>query len=153
VFYGLGTALAFVVLTAVTPGLPLLARGLLALYPALVAHVLGLAHELGHLAAAAYAGVPILAVVFGWWGPAVVRSSGCSRRADALSALAGPCTGLVAACVLWVMGNMQDSPVFALPWHLASAGGIAFNVMQLLPLRLGKLETDGLHVLRAYRGA
>jgi hypothetical protein len=148
-FYGLGTAIAFTVVTATAADLPLPARGLVALYPALVVTILGLTHELGHLAVAVHGDVPVFAVILGWWGPAVLRSSGTSWRADAVSALAGPCTGLVGAYVLWIIGNAQVDPVIALPWRLAGVAGLGFNILQLVPLRLGKLETDGLHLLQA----
>lgn len=145
-----------------------------ALAVSVVASWLGVvAHELGHAFAAYYLGLKVrvvsagpIAVDFTGDSPRITRGRGTHGadahvfwtagelppalwlRASKLATLAGPVAG-----VLWsLLALALSALVHALPWlHsglvLSAWLGIALSVINLIPLRIGMLTSDGLKLL------
>lgn len=99
-----------------------------------------LAHELGHLAAAAMAGAEVCRVRFGAAGPVIELAEGLTPRQEMGIAAAGPLAGVLFASFCFLL----DTPYFCYT-GLISLLATAFNLLPVCPMDGGRLA---FHLLR-----
>lgn len=107
--------------------------------------VLILAHEMGHYIEARRQGLrPALPVFIPFFGAYVsLRDARLNPWQHALIALAGPFTGGLAACAVWLVGESDGSQLLQALGYF----GFLLNLFNLLPVGF----LDGGHIARSFR--